>query len=236
MSRQITLIAGEPQEFYEVGDFVRILAATDPLTIEFYSAGREIAEAINVSKGYAEKFDLGTFDRVRLVSATTQAVQFVTRLGNVVQYDAAPIGDTAIVSSVPLALNAATLQSIKTNGFPLASTGAWRDASSMVAGSPLTVFTAAANVNGAIILSAEAYDYNVANLAQAFIAKATAPGSVNDGEVIAQSHISAAFSANLFFAVKRETPARIAPGLGLYFISSNAGSAGYFRNCRYVLL
>ncbi len=65
MSRQITLIAGQPQEFYEVGDFVRILAATDPLTIEFYSAGREIAEAVNVSKGYAEKFDLGTFDRVR---------------------------------------------------------------------------------------------------------------------------------------------------------------------------
>lgn len=100
MTRQVNLIAGEPQEFYEVADFFRLLSAVGPLTVEFYNQGREVSEAVGISKGYAEKFDAGTFDRVRLLSATTQAVQFVTRLGNVVQYDAAPVGDTNIVNTL----------------------------------------------------------------------------------------------------------------------------------------
>lgn len=235
MTREVILTAGQPQEFYEVGDFLRILSAAGPLTIEFYNQGREVSEAVNVSKGYAEKFDRGTFDRVRLVSATTQPVQFVTRLGNVVLYDAAPVGDTAIVFSVPLSLDAATLAEEKRPALPVSN---WKDTSNIAVNTPLTIFTAAANVNGAIVWSMEANDSALVSQTEVFIAKATAPTTFNDGEVIAQSVNtvrSDAASVN-WCAIRREVPTRIAPGLGLYFISNGAGSGGFMRNCRYTLL
>ena len=43
--------------------------------------------------GYAESFRAGGFDRVQLVSPTTQVVQFVMRLGNQVAYDLPPFGN-----------------------------------------------------------------------------------------------------------------------------------------------
>lgn len=234
MSREITLLAGVPQEFYEVADFFRILSAAAPLTVEFYSAGREVSEAVNVSKGYAEKFDRGTFDRVRLISQSTQAVQFVTRLGNVVLYDAAPVGDTAIVSSVPLDLTANTLLNLGRPELPIAN---WKDGTTLALNTPVTVFAAGANPNGAILWTLEAWDFSGASLqTQAFIAKATAPVSPFDGEIIAQSHNTALSTGTTSCAVKRENPTRIGPGLGLYFISSIAGSGGCLRSCRYTLL
>lgn len=100
MSQTIQLLAGAPQEFYGVCNFLRVLEAGAPLTLEFYDQGREVAEAVNVGEGYAEKFEVGTFDRVRLSSAVDQEVQFVTRLGNSVLYDKAPMGDTNIVNAL----------------------------------------------------------------------------------------------------------------------------------------
>lgn len=235
MTREVTLIAGEPQEFYEVADFFRLLAASAPLKVEFYQQGREVSEAVNVSKGYAEKFDRGTFDRVRLLSATTQAVQFVTRLGNVVLYDAAPIGDTAIVSSVPLELTAANLLTLTR---PLLPGASWADGSAPAENTPLTVFTPAANVNGAIIHCMEACDSAAATMLQVFIAKNSAPIGPFDGAVLAQTSVTArSDGAGVnFVQMRREVPTRIAAGLGLYFLSSVAGAVSQARSCRYTLL
>lgn len=233
MTRQVILIAGEPQEFYEVSDFFRLLAADAPLKVEFYSQGREVSEAVDVSKGYAEKFDRGTFDRVRLVSDTTQAVQFVTRLGNVVLYDAAPVGDTAIVSSVPLPLDAATLL---TMGRPQMPEAHWKDTSTLVANTPLTVFAPGANVNGALIWSAQGYENFTSAQNLVFIAKASAPANVADGEVIAQAIMRGVIAGTECMAVELLNPTRIAAGLGLYLIASSAGAAGRLRNARYTLL
>lgn len=88
MSRTTTIQAGTFQEFYEVGDFFRLLACNDAVTVEFFLQGAEISEAVNVLAGYGEQFKDGRkFDRVRITSATTQAVQFVTRDGAEVRYD-----------------------------------------------------------------------------------------------------------------------------------------------------
>lgn len=233
MSREITLQAGQFQEFYEVGDFLRILSAQGPLTIEFYSQGREVAEAINVSKGYAEKFERGNFDRVRLVSATTQAVQFVTRLGNVVEYNAAPIGDTAIVSSVPLDLTAATLLSMLTPGLPAAHYSVNTALSANVAEN---VFTAAANVNGAIIWSAAMADLMATAGTMSMLAKATAPANTADGQILMLQQMMPV-AGGIYSHGQKEYPTRIAAGLGLWFITSIAsGSNTPIRSCRYTLL
>lgn len=238
MSRQITLIGGAPQEFYEVANFLRILAASAPLTIEFYNQGREVAEAVNVSKGYAEKFDLGTFDRVRLVSDTTQDVQLVTRLGNTVQYDAAPVGDTAIVSSVPLALDLATQNALNR---PSSWSGSYIANSALAADTAEAVFLAASNVNGAIIHSMEAKSYPTSASAWdlAYLAKATPPATVVDGVLLAKGVVRTYNGSNSFMCeVESRERIFVPPGLGVFFISQQALSLsqGGLRGVRYEFL
>lgn len=101
--------AGERKEFYDPGDFFRLLAATDPVTVTFYRNGAEVAEADHVGEGYAEKFRLEGFDRFAIVSATAQTLQFVARLGNDVLYDTPPTGDVQVTN-----VNGAFTQSQKT--------------------------------------------------------------------------------------------------------------------------
>lgn len=93
MLRSITLTAGQPQEFFEVGDFFRVLTASQSLDVRFYYQGAEVARAEGVGGGYAERFQAGRFDRIQIQSATTQDVQFVMRLGNQVFYDLPPFGN-----------------------------------------------------------------------------------------------------------------------------------------------
>lgn len=246
MSRTINMAAGVPQEFYEVSNFFRILAASGPLTVEFYFGGREVTEAIDVTEGYAEKFETGTFDRVRLVSPTNQTVQFVQRLGNVVQYDKAPVGDSNIVGSVPLALDAPTLAALESIDLnpatllalqrPTLPTNQATQNAQLVANTAQIVIPAANNVNGAIVWAAEAADQLNPVGCLVLIAKATAPANIIDGEVIATS---AAFpiSTVVYTHLKTAGPVRLAPGLGLWFIASTAGSvASAVRFVRYTLL
>lgn len=93
-----TIGAGERKEFFDPGDFFRILDAADPVEVTFYRNGAEVAEAEGVGEGYAEKFREGTFDRFAITSATAQTIQFVARLGNDVAYDKAPTGDVNIAN------------------------------------------------------------------------------------------------------------------------------------------
>lgn len=96
MNLSTTIQAGARIEYYEPGDFLRIMASVDPLDVTFYRDGREIARAVSVGDGYAEKFDAQSFDRFTVSSATTQAIQIVTRLGAVVSYDKAPTGEVVV--------------------------------------------------------------------------------------------------------------------------------------------
>lgn len=91
-----TIQAGGLLEFHDRGDFFRVMDAADPLTVTFYRNGAEVARGVDVGEGYAEKFEGNYFDRITVYSATTQAVQLVARLGNVVAYDKAPTGQVQL--------------------------------------------------------------------------------------------------------------------------------------------
>lgn len=92
-----TIQAGGLLEFHDRGDFFRVMDADAPLTVTFYRNGAEVARGVDVGEGYAEKFEGNYFDRITVYSATTQAVQLVARLGNVVNYDKAPTGAVMLV-------------------------------------------------------------------------------------------------------------------------------------------
>lgn len=92
----VTMSAGQTVEFYEPGDFFRLLKADKGVKVEFYRNGAEISEAAGVTTGYAEKMRLGEFDRVRIYSETEQTVSFVTRMGADVYFDAPPTGSVTI--------------------------------------------------------------------------------------------------------------------------------------------
>lgn len=107
----------------------------------------------------------------------------------------------------------------------------------IAANTPQTVFPAAANPNGAIVLSAHIAGVCTTWNAQALLAKATAPATVNDGEAIAVGSSVHLVAAGPFVYDKGDltVPQFVAPGLGLYFISAGALSSRV-NACRYVLL
>lgn len=96
MLQNITINAGQTLEFFEPGDFFRVLDAAAPLDLIFYRNGAEVGRADQVGEGYAERFRGEGFDRYRITSATTQAIQFVGRLGNDVFYDKPPTGEVTL--------------------------------------------------------------------------------------------------------------------------------------------
>ncbi len=230
--------AGQWLEFTEVGDFFRLMEAPDRVTVLFYVAGKEVGRAVEVQEGYAEVFDKGGFDRVRVASGTTQTISFVTRQGSRVFYDTPPVGDVNIVSPVEiaagqsLALVPATIASLKRPGVP---TGSWTNTTAMVANTAKQVFAPAANVNGAILHAASANEAMASSgFVCAFLAKASAPANVADGDPLliggSVGTTGSVYAMNMALPYPQFIPA----GQGLYYISSTA--PGGARGARYEFL
>lgn len=93
-----TLQANQAQEYTERADFFRLLDSTGPIEVRFYANGAEVARAEAVTEGYAEKFDADEFDKIRISATANTTVHFVTRLGNVVNYDKPPTGDVNVLN------------------------------------------------------------------------------------------------------------------------------------------
>lgn len=130
-------------------------------------------------------------------------------------------------------LNAATLASIKT---PYASTGNYKANSAMVANTAEQVFSAAANTAGAIILAADFFGVNASSWVQSsLLAKAAAPASIIDGELVWSPQHLAYSSGGYAASGSMPQQAYLPAGVGLFFISSVATTVQY-RSCRYKLL
>lgn len=101
---------------------------------------------------------------------------------------------------------------------------------------PDTIFTPAANINGAIIHRYSAnLQFGAGAPESALIAKVSAPVSNIDGDVIATIDNYAFIAGNAVGCMKVEKPVKIAAGKGLYAISSVAEVTA-LRACLYTLL
>ena len=105
----------------------------------------------------------------------------------------------------------------------------------LAANTPELIFSAAANVNGAIIHAAAMTSVSVGNSFGSYIAKAIAPVSNIDGDVILSTDCVSALSTTLLASASLKVPIKIAAGKGLFYINAALESAG-LRHVLYTLL
>lgn len=103
---------------------------------------------------------------------------------------------------------------------------------------PDTVFAPGANVNGAIVTTANFLSHNSGGATFAsFVAKSSAPATSIDGDVILSSDNFTLLAGNYISSGSLKTPIFIPAGKGLYYITAVAESAGYaMRSVLYTLL
>lgn len=231
------MIAGEPRTFYLSGEYFELIDApggsVDVVLSDEYGSQRGLMRQAEAS------FYLKAtpFKVVQLTSPTTQVIRFGYGSGEGGTRRAA--GAVSIVGTVAVSgpLTDAQLRAAPVPARTVEAAGAsWINGGTFSGFQALTIFAAGANTNGAIILHMESQDAPAGYVLQTFVAKATAPATVTDGEVLAQSTVIAVAGSTIFSGIKRENPVRIPAGLGLYFVSNAAGVGGMLRNCRYILL
>jgi hypothetical protein len=91
------LAAGQTVKFHDLGNFVRVLASTEPLTIRAYKNGQVLTDSPNISAGYAEQYE-DHFDAVEVYSALAQTVQIAIRFGSMVFFDQSPTGNVTLTN------------------------------------------------------------------------------------------------------------------------------------------
>lgn len=232
----VTFGAGESKLWWVQGQYFELIDAVNPVDVlltDENGAQRGRMAAAEAS------FNLKNtdFKCIQITSATAQTIRFAYGTGEAGTRRAAGSVNVANAISIApgqsLALVQATIDALTR---PVLPGAAWNSTVTVAANTPLTIFNGAANPNGAIVWQMESNDNNgSAASIHTFVAKATPPANVADGEIIAQS-IPVVGGAVYDWAIRREQPTRIAAGLGLYFISAAAGTAGRLRNCRYTLL
>lgn len=116
LTTPIVLGAGQTVKFSDLGNFVRVLSASEPVTVRTYRNGQVLTEAAEVTGGYAEQFEINNpFNEVEIYSATAQTVQIAIRLGQVVYFDQAPTGTANILAQVPAQGTGSNTQKTVTN-------------------------------------------------------------------------------------------------------------------------
>lgn len=121
---------------------------------------------------------------------------------------------------------------------PESPTNNYFAASALAINTAHNVFLPGANINGAVLLNANAQFYDGASSAQmGFIYGGVAPTFFGDGAVIAGSSVDAALGS-FACSIDMQSPQYIPANQGLYFIAGVAlgVSTLNYRSCRYKLL
>lgn len=103
---------------------------------------------------------------------------------------------------------------------------------------PQTVLAPGANINGAILLSAAVQASETARMDHGFLAKASAPALITDGEPLLHGLVTINTASFWSSCAQLSQPLYVAPGLGIYYISSLTLTAGTgtLRSARWQLL
>lgn len=229
--------AGESKLFAISGQYFELIDATNPIDVLLSDVN---GAQRGVMRGAEASFNLKNTDfaTVQLTSSTTQTIRFAYGSGEAGTRRAA--GAVSIVGTVPVS-GPLTDAQLRASQVPVSivdrPTNHWRQMAATAANTAINVFTAAANANGAIVVAAQLGDVANTNNVLALIASGSAPANVADGEPILCS-LPTSFNTgpSVSFAGSLTVPQYIAPGAGLWFITSAAASANYLRFARWRFL
>lgn len=130
-------------------------------------------------------------------------------------------------------LDSATIFSIKR---PEAPSATFASNTLLTANTAQAVFNPGSNTNGAILLSALAWDQNSGTEQLSLLAKSSAPASSIDGDPVAMGIVTFNNGTVVGASIDLKIPQFIPAGLGLYFYCTRDMVAGNLRSCRYKLL
>ena len=221
------------------GKYFRLLSTVNPVDVSFYRGASKVDVALQMEAGFWAEFD-STFDAVEITTGAAESVKFIvgnTRAG----YDR--MAGTVSVSNMPasqiVATAAGVALQVEQRGALFTSSFASNAAS--VANTPVQLIAPAQNVNGIDIYSCEVMDaFNAGGSTFAVLAKAAAPVSLYDGDILLTPNMGMAFYNTwwgLFASL--QVPLRIAAGKGVYYFpnaASYTGMVGVSRSITYEVL
>lgn len=133
--------------------------------------------------------------------------------GTIVVGDSEFIDDTIVLSSA-------------INVRPETSTGNYNVLGASVANTAIQILAPASNTAGVMVLTASIQkQFETLNGVSAFLAKASAPANVGDGESIFSQVATANSATSIQGGLHMPMQVMLAPGLGIYYISSVAEAA-----------
>lgn len=239
----VTLAANEVREMACSGTYFELrTAAASVDLIELLDRSGGVVSLLDDAESTDYVRTARPFETVRLTNgATPQAVKFYygdgesgsNRFTGVVSGEVS-LAAATLAALESVSLNAATLADMKS---PPAYTGSYNDAGgALAANTPYTVFTPAANVNGAIILKAQIHDVGSTMGLHAFLGKASAPASVSDGVPVLTASIIGGYSTVAVVEAQTVQAFYLPAGIGLYYITSVAAGGNTWRSAAWRLL
>lgn len=211
------LAAGVPMPIAMRGNFFMLIGTSSPLSVSLRRGGQSLDEdAVGVEAGY-KATPLDGFDAFTLTSALAQTVTLGVARGTG-GYDrgAAAITNTVTVQG-PRVITAGPLvtdQPLLMRDVGSVPGAQFLSNANQAALATQQVFSAASNVNGAIVWDVEITTASAAQQSVALLAKATAPTTAIDGTEVAQVGCLAAALGTL---PRMPHPRFIPAGLGLFF-------------------
>lgn len=239
----LTLAANEVRETAISGQYLELRAATYMVSlIELNDRSGGVVSKMQDAEATDYVRTQQNFETVRITNGpTAQTVKLYfgdgdsgsNRFTGVVSGEVSLSAATlAALESVDL--NAATLLALSR---PLAAGAFYYDANSPGPNVPVILIAPAANVNGMIIHGIDYVEANTNTPTSSFIAKATAPVSTGDSEILMLNGVTSAAGATFFSTGRLQREIRVAAGKGLYWISAVAVAGGSScKAVRYTLL
>lgn len=150
--------------------------------------------------------------------------------------NAAQVGKVLrIFYGVDVTFTPAISSNVTLNSSPAGYTygASYKSATALAALTPEAVFTPAANTKGATVWACQAVTSGAGQNIGAYIAKASAPGTLIDGDPVFLANAIGAANYSVPFALAN--PVQIPAGKGLYYISQTAEAGPVVRFVNYTL-
>lgn len=232
-NKKIVLTPGQQYDFPINGDSIRLASANVPIyfktrdgDLDFYLEQGEKATFAGQDFLTLTIYHLDASDQAVIISVGKDADVGSARFS----------GNVSISNAVDLSASTlAALENTTIQNLGASYNGNYANNTALGVNGTVQVFSAASNVNGAIIHSAQFQSIAAGNQTAAFIAKATAPANILDGQVILSVDNWTALGGNTYVAGSLKNPIRIPAGLGLHYLITGSEGTG-FRTCLYRLL